>query len=302
MSGILSTIPNWNLSSSGFDLLSSSTSHSYYNFDKREWDVLTKLKKKVSKSGGRIYQSFTIYRYFDSGSTKSYSSDYENIESFADNRVICPKGKYHPLSYHNSYIFPYYYLNIHKPTNFIENGNWELECFRHVTGYFLVFYLMNDDNSLFSDYIKNHKNIINNKKSDFSDQIYDFKLENGTEAKSPDNEGYKKYNMLTIIMENNYIKLKCVDVRFSMNSNYDILISDSSIVPNELNLTIAKANNKAIFRNMSDEFYFITYNNVSDFISGYSTMSTSDYSNIKDVTFEINEQSPFEFVGEVEII
>ena len=45
----------------------------------------------------------------------------------------------------------------------------------------------------------------------------------------------------------------------------------------------------------------MTYNNISDFLSGYSLITTSDYNEIGNVTFHINEESPFEFFEELEI-
>ena len=45
----------------------------------------------------------------------------------------------------------------------------------------------------------------------------------------------------------------------------------------------------------------MTYNNASDFTSGYSTTTTSDYHNIGGVEVKINTESPFEYVDEVEI-
>ena len=35
------------------------------------------------------------------------------------------------------------------PPNFVEEGDWDLSCYKHDTGYFLIFYTNNGDYSLY---------------------------------------------------------------------------------------------------------------------------------------------------------
>ena len=79
--------------------------------------------------------------------------------------------------------------------------------------------------------------------------------------------------------------------------------SDSSvIIKNKLsrNLTDKLLKNTiSTFKNNTYEFYFITYDDINKFYSGYTTFD--DNFNIDDVNIFINTQSPFDFLEEVEI-
>ncbi len=298
---IVLIVPNWNLASSGIDLLSDSLSnYAYFITDRNLWSVRVQLRKEITRNEEGISHSNFLFVQGNS----EFSVDFENIESNADNYIICPKGKNHPYNANTRQ-----YL---EPSDFEEKGNWDLRCFRHGTRYFLSFYLMNGDNYCFFSYIESsyqydsstqsgsYTKLTSN--SNFS-QMFDFKLENGDNYKDSSNNNWKIYKMLAIISENENIKLKCFKFEFH---NYDfgdskVYMFDSSSSPNEVNLTKAQSYNKAIFKNMSDEFYFMTYNNISDFLSGYSLITTSDYNEIGNVTFHINEESPFEFFEELEI-
>ena len=70
-------------------------------------------------------------------------------------------------------------------------------------------------------------------------------------------------------------------------------------------MTTNKIHNQAYFTNSDsyNDFYFISYNNVSDFSCGYTTSSfdNSDYNNFGGVQIKLYSDSPFEFVDEVEI-
>ena len=96
--------------------------------------------------------------------------------------------------------------------------------------------------------------------------------------------------MLAIISENENIKLKCFKFEFH---NYDfgdskVYMFDSSSSPNEVNLTKAQSYNKAIFNNMSDEFYFMTYNS-SRTVSGVSFLSLFPFSSVPFSEYIISE-------------
>ena len=240
------------MASSGIDLLSDSLSnYAYFITDRNLWSVRVQLRKEITRNEEGISHSNFLFVQGNS----EFSVDFENIESNADNYIICPKGKNHPYNANTRQ-----YL---EPSDFEEKGNWDLRCFRHGTRYFLSFYLMNGDNYCFFSYIESsyqydsstysgsYLKLTSN--SNFS-QMFDFKLENGDNYKDSSNTNWKIYKMLAIISENENIKLKCFKFEFH---NYDfgdskVYMFDSSSSPNEVNLTKAQSYNKAIFKNMSD--------------------------------------------------
>ena len=107
-----------------------------------------------------------------------------------------------------------------------------------------------------------------------------------------------------LIKEDNSLKLKCYKVKFE--SKYDkrdgiqIYGEGSSVI-----LTTSKKYNQAYINPGStlNEFFFISYNDVSDFTCGYSTKGfyTDNYFYLNHVTFSTSSDSPFDFVDEVEI-
>ena len=288
LNSIVSLVPIWNLSSASIDLLpSSSTSYSYYITDRYMQGMKVQLKKTITKNEKGINDT----NYLIVNDNGGHYVNFENIESFS-NYIICPKGKYHPYDYNRKMELV--------PDNFEEYGDWDLKCYKHDTGYFLVFYLMNN-NSLFYSYAENGNDVSNWKKKDNFPFVFDFRLQNGN-SKLQENK-YILYKIGIMLLEDNYIKIKSYYSEFhEYEINYDnIYIYESNANPPLINLIETKSYNKGIFKNDSEEFYFITYNNISDISSGYSTGTTNDYTNLGNINYLINDKSPFEFIDEVEI-
>ena len=124
-------------------------------------------------------------------------------------------------------------------------------------------------------------------------------MENG---KSINDGGWIKYKTGVLILEGEYIKLKSMSSEFHYPDSNDelVYVIGSSASPSSINLIKSKTYSQAYFKNYSDIFYFMTYNNVSDFISGYSNSTTSDYHNIGGVQVKIISEFPFEFLDEIE--
>jgi hypothetical protein len=70
--------------------------------------------------------------------------NFENVESFyaklkegsADIYILCPKGNFNPINLkdvNNIVDFSF--------DNWINNTNWDLKCYYHRTGFFLMFFL-----------------------------------------------------------------------------------------------------------------------------------------------------------------
>ena len=106
----------------------------------------------------------------------------------------------------------------------------------------------------------------------------------------------KSYKFMAIFKKDGYIKLMGGYLNFE---------GESQTYNNPKTIAPAKKYTKAHFNAVheNNEIYFFTYNNISDFSSGYSTTSVSgvNYNDISSVQIKINEVSPFEFVDEVEI-
>ena len=281
----LEIIPNWNLDASAIKLLSSDGSITYPVVDREMYGMKVKLTKNITKNGNSITQTNSL----SIGGGTAFIVDFENIESFYNLNginIICPKGKYHPYDATNNVYF--------QPSGFEIKGDWDLKCYKHNTNYFLAFYLMNGDKHLFFSKSSSDAQNFEWKRTSFTSQLFDFKLENGAAYK--DGDPWKTYKMGAIILESNYLKLKSFMAEFHNHEQDDnlVFIYDSKTAsPKTIDLAPAKQYNQAFFKNNSDEFYFYTYNSVSDFISGYSTVTTNDYNNIGSVQSHKNEESPF---------
>ena len=202
------------------------------------------------------------------------------------NILICPKGKYHPYVFQNDkYIIPF---------NFEEKGDWDLRCYDHYTGYFLIFYLMNDDKIFYYSRdgieIREFNNFIGS-------SFYDYKLENvGSDV---NNHNYE-YKFPIINKYGEYISI----IGGILILNYDY-INGNSLGYNSISK--GKLYTKASI-NSNNSFYYFTYNNISDFTSGYSD-SYIDFSNKNNYMNSIismlimqNSYSPFGFIDEFRVI
>ena len=69
-----------------------------------------------------------------------------------------------------------------------------------------------------------------------------------------------------------------------------------------MSIKTAATNTRGCFENDYDHFYFLTYSDTSDFACGYYDSSdTINYESVGGLTVNMNEDSPLEFVDEVEI-
>ena len=118
LSSYISIIPEWDLSKSAVDLLSSSTTYEYTVCQKYFYNYELKMIKRLTKTNGNIISTNRIYI-----NNKVKEVPFDNIESFFylnGKYIICPIGKYHPYDFTNEeYIVP---------NNFKEVGNWDLKC------------------------------------------------------------------------------------------------------------------------------------------------------------------------------
>ena len=295
-----SIIPNWNFENSSINLFGSETSYSYLVSHREIYNIYLEQYKNLTIVGNNIIElnKFTYKNYTEDNYRKYYEDhlygpifiEFDNIESvynqYISGKVICPKGKYHLYGIdQKDYIIP---------NDFIEKGDWELKCYMHKSKYFLLFYEMNGDTNFF--WTTTNYSALQKKDGFFGEELFDFILQN----KDKDSDKTTDFSMASLIKQDNYLVLKAGIMRFSDN---DITFENTG----NLNITYMKEHTKAVFQNYSTNFYFLTYNNASDFICGYSTKqpSTSEGIKFKDINefeFKIFNESPFEFKGDVEIL
>ena len=281
----ISIVQNWDLASSSIDLLEGRTSLSIPEFVKTGYDMEVKLYKYIAKENNEV-----VYRkYLTVTNTQTSSVIYDNqvdiekIDSFYylnDKYIICPQGRNHPLivySYNGMYI-----LDV--GNNFAENGDWELKCYHHYTGYFLVFYLMNGNSQFFRT---KTSGTFSWTRETFHNEIYDFKLNNGNSN--------GEYSLAYIVDTNGYLKLLGSKFTFNNDGVYRNDCGGENYLMNALTHT------RGCFDNTYNHFYYLSYSDTSDFACGYYEENNLDYLSVGSITVNKNEDSPLEFVDEVEI-
>ena len=286
---IYSFIPVWNFYSQSVDLLSSVSSYNYTIYESTYEGYNVKLEKKISRINNNIIQK----NYLIVNNVDIQEVEFEDIDSFYINKIgcdllICPKGKFHPYNFYD-----HLYMS---PQEFDENENenWELKCYNHGLSYFLIFYLMKSGYSLY--YSKDNNEI--SKSYLYWESIYDFKLENGSYINNPD-YGYKLFN---IISYNGNIALGLRNVLFNPDNN----VINMADLMNNKNIAEKKSKSQILIDN-DNSIYFFSYNNISDFISGYSLdqfyiEGCNENTYVSSFPIFTNERSPFQFFDDMEIL
>ena len=296
-----SLVPIWDFKESSIDLLGTNNNYEYTILESSMYSLKSILKKKIIRNNGKIiHQNYlSVSEYVKNNGDESLNPiltekevQFENIESFYkldDFKIICPQGNHNPIYINTN-------LNEITFTNWVKYDYWDLKCYYHRMRYFLVYYLINGKNQV-QAYKESDKtwNIYNN--IQIPDEIYDFKLINKEDEKGTDTGPYA---FMAIIKDNNYIKL--FGSKYKFNDDGEISL-DTSTSSTPLNLIESKSNTKAYFDSgNTTNFYYFTYNDASDFSSGYSTKPPgNDYAVSDSVTYKNNERNPLKFFDEVEI-
>ena len=152
ISFVISPIPNWDLSAQSINLMTSDNPFpdGYIIYNKNGYGITVILKKYIK----RINRVITIENYVsiirDGETLGPKKVDFDDIDShYRGNKLnceilICPKGKFHPYDFING-------RHIDPPSEFQDSGGWDLRCFDHITGYFYLFYLLNNGKNFFLD-------------------------------------------------------------------------------------------------------------------------------------------------------
>ena len=299
-----SIIPTWNIKTSTIDLLDSESSHTY-TIDHRNRFFYSSdyLTKTIKRENGKIIHENTFKLYDIGWNNEKFigTVKFESIDSFygdtneqTDVPLVCPKGNFYPFKIiSKSEMREIKYSN----TEWIKNENSQLKCFFHrsYNGHFLTYYLMNENNyllELISPYYSDEKRYYFD-----IDELYDFKLLNKEDFQCDESNPYP------------FIGLVKKDDNLRLIGTGLIFHEDSQTIQDYIDLLKIQKHTRAFFNvyDYNNDFYYFTYNNIYDFTSGYSTKSipTTDnpnYSDIGKITFFNNENSPFEFLNDVEIL
>jgi len=280
---LFSVIPNWNLTAIGENLMTS---------DKYTWTVsMDYYKHKVYLEITFTKENGTINKKNKIKINDDYRDvNFDDIQSFyhLNNKYyICPKGNHHVYDFEkNESIIPDGFEE-EKSTKF------HLKCFYHEeSSTFIVFYLMNGENSMYAVYIGEGENIAKMKKIKYiSKEVYDFKMDNG--QKSDNNE----YIMLSLNnIDYSYLKINRVKTTLKRDgqSVNQVGAQFSGFIREYVQsyFKVSKTDN-------FNDFFYISYNNMDDFYSGYTTYGPS-YEDVEQVKVSTNKAS-FEFLEDVEI-
>ena len=284
---ILSLIPNWNISNIGENLLSSSTHEYTLILRISEENVELKMTRKITKESNKIYINNSIYMKYNSQKISNSNITFDYVQSFYfinNNFIVCPKGRYHP-----------YNLNTEKyeiPNNFEEISDWDLKCFKLNDNFLLIFYLINGNKNFF------YRNLYNKENSGMflsqDEELYDSKVNN--KEYHQDKEG--EYGMITLLKKEKKLLLK--GKAFYLEDNK----KDQFDAGQTITLCSIKNYTQGYFSNDTNSFYYITYDNIYDFSSGYVITNEIkiDIDNLDWSKEAVNyNKSPFEFIDEVEL-
>ena len=278
----ISIVPTWNLEKSSIDLFTESNEHSYDICNRFMYFLTVRLEKKFTKNEDSSIKQKNIIHINNTEIGEVIWEDIESFYTINNKPYICPRGKY--------------FMNVYKdskfeeliPDDFAENENWDLMCYyQEKPGYMFVGFI-NKHPILYSYKISDGTW---NKLSYFNDGLYDFKW-----VTSPvDND---KYPMKAIVLKDNMITLK--GILFTINQeNGDINVEEKL----EKSFTKIKSYSNSFFYHENEHFYFMTYNNVTDFTSGfYNAANEISSDKIDEIEPIINNLTPLEFFEDVNIV
>ena len=282
-----SVLPYWNLTIQSSDLFENKIEYNYSITHRHKNSYIVEMKKNISKNSiGNI--TYENKLYFNGKFITNV--EFENIDSFyfdKDNNnlsVLCPMGKYNPINITT--------MEEIKNNDIHQNeSDWNLKCYNLSNGYFFIFYLNKGKNQVYNlDLVNNSFYKIPELQT--YEEMYDFKLEN---KKSPPTKYFLQ--MCVLCEKDGYVRFFALKIP---------LESPNFIIMKQMNKKLIRAKNysQATFNNYTNDFYYFTYNNVSDFSSGFSNKTVEGdnyYINDNDVDVVNNYASPFEFIDEVEI-
>ena len=281
---IICVIPEWNLEKSGIDLLADSD-HEYVTIYRLMYDVELKMSRKIYKTDNSVNYTNTIYMSYNWVNKITRNVSFDFVESFYiinDNFIVCPKGPYHPYNLNSeSYLIPNGFI---EP----ERKNWDLKCYKLNDKYLLIFYFIKGKQNI---YYLDMKGTAFEEMPDNYGELYDYKI--NTQNYYDGKQG--NYAMMTLLKREGKLSLRGKVIYFEDDNNKKGQFDAGS----SIDICTLKENVQAYFDNYTNSFYYITYNNIYDFISGYVTTQNSEI-DIKNFdwakTINKSETTPFEFI------
>ena len=278
-------VPFWNFTSSAIDLLDNKDKkHIYTKYSVVLHDVPIKLERTISKENEKIkIVNKLIINDIDYGET-----EFDDIEShYQDgkgNYLICPKGKYHMYLYYKEE------KNFKKliPDGFPNINNWNLMCFYQYRQKTLFIAYLNSQVNFYQfnfqeETFRTNKNI--------HEGIHAFKWKTSQYGDDP-----SKMQMFAIINNgNNYFLDNIIfEIKEGEEFNYQEIGSNY--------LTTLKSNYLANFKNDNYQFFWINYNNISDFEIGFHNndkngITTDNFYSLNITKFSKNPLAFFEKVN-----
>ena len=271
---ILSAVPNWNFDNLAIDIMTTNPlPYTIYTNNNN-----LELKKTITKSDTGISSQNSL-----TFGTHIRNVEFESIESYYQSQlhcdyIVCPKGSFHPLIMENG--------NQIIPPCFSKGGDWNLRCYRHDTGFFLLFYSNNGRNNIISS--KDSGGSWDNS-NHLVGELYDFKLTQGNNG----NNG--EYPMMYISKESGYLKLFGMKLILKTDDVHKMAGGQTKT------LCKAKTYTHALFNENSDKYYYITYDETS-IESGYSNTDTiSSYVDLTGYSNTHNGELNFQFADNIQI-
>lgn len=270
-------IPSWNFDKIAIELSDTELEYQICSKSVIDDSVTATTYKKITKSGSSV--TYKNYVQIDSGEKKDVG--FECVESAYKNQLgatylVCPKRRYHPYDYtNNNYKIP-------SGNTFSNGDDFEIQCYKHSVGYFIVAYLANGAKNFY------------------------LTLDAGTSWKSIElHKGIFDYVLQYTMVGDNYqfpfayltvdgSKLYLKGAKLTVKTDY---VGNNDVDTKELNA--AKSYSKGYIQS-DNKLIFITYDETS-FYSGYSDSAISDYTNINWISVSSNLDCPFDFIDQIEI-
>ena len=286
-----SVIPKWELEKIATKL-TTTFPYSYVAYEDDWYEFHLILTRKICKNGDTL--NYTTYVQINNTNNPSDSAsndvDFDTVGSFFHVReryYICPKGRHH--------VYDLTGKGYVTPKNFEENGglDYELKCVYHEKSRcFLAFYEMNGEKAFYPVYIDNDMNQME-LKGKLGNEFYDLRIK--SEPYNDNNE----YYLLALNKLGNKISLNTFGA--TLQTGYQGVSSQKSKPYYDVYDNVI-----GTFRNINSDykydFFYISYNDLSNLKSGYTTSTLGDnWFDYTKVIVKDNGIAHLEFFEDLEI-
>ena len=239
--------------------------------------------KEFSKDGDRIIikNYLKIYGYKKEVPFEYIGNIFYDVNTL--DRVICPKGTYHP---YNKDGDQYSVTDFNNP----DNRKWNLYCIKHNSGIFLAYYFGNKWKGLYGYSPSQGRWDGGN---EYRQDLFAVKIKNYLV------DSY--YPIMFLAKDGDWIK--CFGAQQTLkNYNQEAIHRDDI---KEKNVVKIKDKTVAYINNDNDSFYVLTYNK-NDFSIGYSDLGTlynyRDDNTFNSINIQSQEDLTLDFIDKMEIL